>query len=71
MTGAKFDDVRVNTLGQYLKGTAAAWFRNAIEDPFNDITEGLGDHAFEEVVCQLFRRFVHGASAQKATQSYE
>lgn len=66
LRGPKYDDIRITTMGQYLIGTAADWFRNAIEDPYNEINA-----TFEQIICQLFRRFVHGSSAQRAAQAYD
>jgi hypothetical protein len=66
MCGRKYDTLRVTHTGQFLKDTAAAWFRNTVEGAVGD-----QDWIFEEVIVELFRRFVHGSSAQKAKNAYE
>jgi hypothetical protein len=51
--------------GQVLKDAASTWYVNQIKDPYS-----LKEWTFEDVICELFRQFVHRSSAQKALDAY-
>jgi hypothetical protein len=66
MAGPRWDHIRIMITGQVLKDAATKWYVNQIEDPYS-----LKEWTFKDVICELFRQFVHGSSAQKALDAYD
>ena len=66
MCGPDYDPIRVTHVGNYLKDTAAIWFRNTVENMLNPRI-----WTFQDTIVELLHRFVHGSSAQKAKIAYE
>ena len=65
--GSKKDTLRVDLCGTTLKGLAANWFAEEVES-FN---RPVVDWMFEEVVCALYKRFIHRVTAQNAADKYK
>jgi hypothetical protein len=65
MAGPRWDCIRITITGQVLKDAASKWYVNQIEDPYSS-----KEWTFEDVICELFRKFVHGSSAQRALDAY-
>jgi hypothetical protein len=64
--GPKRDVLRVDLCGTTLKGLAADWFAEEVES-FHRAVE---DWLFEDVVCALYKRFIHRVTAQNAADKY-
>ena len=67
ITGPDWDEDRVLYTGLFLDEIAAEWYGQEIESP---------DHrvylwSFEDLICGLFKHFVHEASAQNAADQYD
>ena len=65
MARPKWDELCITTTGQVLKDAAARWYTNNVESPYLE-----QDWTFEDLICELFKHFVHGSSAQKALDVY-
>ena len=65
--GPRKDTLRVDLCGTTLKGLAANWFAEEVES-FNRTVE---DWLFEDVVCALYRRFIHRVTAQNTADKYK
>ena len=48
-----YDELHTTQMGQYLKDTAATWFRHTVESIYQE-----KNWNFEDTVCELFKRFV-------------
>jgi hypothetical protein len=57
--------LHITTTGQVLKDAAACWYTNNIESPYLK-----QDWTFKNLICELFKHFVHGSLAQKALDVY-
>ena len=64
MCGLAYDDLQVAQTRQYLKDIAATWYRTKVED--SDIP-----WTFENMVCELFKAFVHSSSSQRAKTAFD
>ena len=65
--GPKKDVLRVDLCGTTLKGLAANWFAEEVES-FNRTVD---DWLFEDVVCAMYKRFIHRVTAQNAADKYK
>jgi hypothetical protein len=65
MAGPRWDHIWIMITGQVFKDTASKWYVNQIEDPYS-----LKEWMFEDIICELFRQFVHRSSTQKALDVY-
>lgn len=66
MCGPKKDVLRVDLCGTTLKGLAADWFAEEVESFYRAVEDWL----FEDVVCALYKRFIHRVTAQNAADKY-
>lgn len=64
--GPKKDVLRVDLCGTTLKGLAADWFAEEVESFYRAVEDWL----FEDVVCALYKRFIHRVTAQNAADKY-
>ncbi|KIN97515.1 hypothetical protein M404DRAFT_96431, partial [Pisolithus tinctorius Marx 270] len=60
VTGPDHDVDRVLYTYAYLEGLASQWYDQEVESPNRQIR----DWSFEDLICGLFKRFIHEASAQ-------
>ena len=67
VTGYGRDADRILSIGLYLKGIAAKWYDQEVESPDRRINYW----SFEDLICGLFKRFIHEATAQQATTNYD
>ncbi|KIM58608.1 hypothetical protein SCLCIDRAFT_27989 [Scleroderma citrinum Foug A] len=67
VTGYRRDADRVLYTGLYLEGIAAEWYNQEVESPDRRIDYW----SFEDLICGLFKRFIHEATAQQATTNYD
>ena len=66
VTGPDLDMVRVQLMGQYLTDSARRWYDDTV-----DSLDGVGSHwDFEQVVCALYRRFIHKSTARSAAEQF-
>ncbi|KAF8547828.1 hypothetical protein OG21DRAFT_1526896 [Imleria badia] len=66
VTGPNQDDDRVLYTGLFLEGIASKWYNQEIESPDRRTLYW----SFEDLICGLFKCFVHEASAQNAANQY-
>lgn len=64
--GPRKDVLRVDLCGTTLKGLAADWFAEEVESYYRPVEDWL----FEDVVCALYKRFIHRVTAQNAADKY-
>ena len=67
VTGPQKDSVRVDLSGTTLTGLAATWYADEVE-AWNRKTK---EWSFENVICGLYKRFIHEVTAQNAANSYK
>ena len=67
VTGYGHDANHVLYTGLYLKGIAAEWYDQEVESPDRRINYW----SFEDLICGLFKRFIHEATAQQAMTNYD
>jgi hypothetical protein len=65
--GPRKDILRVDLCGTTLKGLAANWFAEEVES-FNRTVD---EWTFEDVVCAMYKRFIHRVTAQNAADKYK
>ena len=65
MAGPKWDELCITTTGQVLKDAAARWYTNNVESSYLE-----QDWTFKDLICELFKHFIHGSSVQKALDVY-
>ena len=53
-------------MGMYLEGIAAEWYNQEVELPDRCIDYW----SFKDLICGLFKRFIHEATAQQAATNY-
>ena len=67
LAGPALDSHRVLVLGTLLTGPALRWYNQEVAAPYR--TER--HWSFEKVMCAMYRRFIHQATAQEATAKFE
>jgi len=67
ITGYGRDRDRVLYTGLYLKGMATEWYNQEVNTP----ERHTGYWSFEDLICGLFKRFIHEATAQQAAINYD
>ena len=67
VTGYRHDADHVLYTGLYLEGIAAEWYDQEVESPDRRIDYWF----FKDLICGLFKRFIHEATAQQATTNYD
>src|ERR1700720_2141812 len=67
VTGNHKDSLRVDLCGTTLTGLAATWYTDEVES-WNRATRVW---LFEELICHLYKRFIHEVTAQNAATSYQ
>jgi hypothetical protein len=67
VTGDYKDSMRVDLCGTTLAGLAATWYAVEVE-AWNRRTNKW---IFEDLVCELYKRFIHEVTAQNAATSYQ
>src|ERR1700720_54136 len=67
VTGNYKDSLRVDLCGTTLTGLAATWYTDEVES-WNRATRVW---LFEELICHLYKRFIHEVTAQHAATSYQ
>ena len=67
VTGDHKDTMRVELCGTTLAGLAATWYVDKVE-AWNQRTSTW---YFEDLVCELYKRFIHKVTAQNAATSYQ
>ncbi|PIL34587.1 hypothetical protein GSI_03366 [Ganoderma sinense ZZ0214-1] len=66
LTGDDLDPIRVQLTGQYLTDEARRWYDDTI-----DSLEGVRNAwNFEQVICALYRRFIHRSTARTAADQF-
>src|ERR1700722_9232198 len=66
VTGNHKDSLRVDLCGTTLTGLAATWYMDKVES-WNRATRVW---LFEELICHLYKRFIHEVTVQNAATSY-
>ena len=61
------DVLRIDLCGTTLKGLAANWFAEEVESINRPVEYWL----FEDVICAMYKRFIHRVTAQHATDKYK
>jgi hypothetical protein len=61
------DSMRVDLCGTTLAGLAATWYVVEVEVWNRRINKWI----FEDLICELYKRFIHEATAQNAATSYQ
>jgi hypothetical protein len=64
--GRANDQIRVDLCGTNLKSLAADWFHSEVEAWNREIL----DWTFIDLICALYRRFIHEVTAQNATDKF-
>ncbi|KIM73025.1 hypothetical protein PILCRDRAFT_15579 [Piloderma croceum F 1598] len=67
VTGNKKDSMRVDLCGTAITGLAATWYVDEVE-AWNRKTR---DWYFEDLICAMYKQFIHEVTAQNATNSYK
>ncbi len=67
VTGDHKDTMRVDLCGTTLAGLAATWYADEVE-AWNRRTSKW---YFEDLVCEIYKRFIHEVTAQNAATSYQ
>ena len=67
VSGPQKDSVRVDLTGTSLTGLAATWYADEVEAWNRKIWEW----SFENVICGLYKRFIHEVTAQNVANSYK
>ncbi|KAH9942793.1 hypothetical protein B0H21DRAFT_884497 [Amylocystis lapponica] len=62
--GDNLDEERLQILGQFLKGKAATWYNDTIDNSI------AWNWTFVDGVCALFERFLHHATARSAADKF-
>jgi hypothetical protein len=65
--GRQKDSLRIDLCGSTLKGLAADWFAEEVES----FHRSIDIWQFEDVVCALYKRFIHRVTAQSAADKYK
>ena len=66
VTGGHKDSMRVDLCGTTLTGLAATWYADKVE-AWNRKTRKW---YFEDLICSMYKRFIHEVTAQNAANSY-
>lgn len=66
MCGPERDALRIDLSGTTLDGLAAEWFTTEVEAYDRKVNEWL----FEDLVCAMYKRFIHEVTAQNATDKF-
>lgn len=66
VNGPQKDQLRVDLCGTCLTGMAADWFAEEVESFNREIEEWR----FDDLVCAMWKRFIHDVSAQSAAEKY-
>ena len=64
--GRANDQIRVDLCGTNLKSLAADWFHSEVEAWNREII----DWTFTDLICAIYRRFIHEVTAQNATEKF-
>ena len=67
VTGEAKNSSRVDLCGTTLKGLAAEWYTDEVE-AWNRPTQ---EWHFEDLVCAMYKRFIHEVTAQNAAIKFE
>jgi hypothetical protein len=67
VTGNKKDSMRVDLCGTSVTGLAATWYADEVE-AWNRKTRSWN---FEDLICAMYKRFIHEVTAQNAANSYK
>jgi hypothetical protein len=67
VTGNKKDSMRVDLCGTTVTGLAATWYADEVE-AWNRKTR---EWYFEDLICAMYKRFIHEVTAQNAANSYK
>ena len=67
VTGQEKDLLRVDLCGTTLSGLTAVWYADEVE-AWNRKTK---EWYFDELICALYKRFIHEVTAQNAANSYK
>lgn len=69
------DIQRVNTLSSFLRGDAREWYDDEVErvpNSYGGTYDTLSEHpTFIQVICRLFRRFIHEASLTTVADRFQ
>ena len=67
LTSAEADPIRVDIMGQCTTGPAQTWFNEVVDDH-----RGAGRNwTFEQVVCAMYKRFIHHSTARRAAEEFK
>src|SRR6202035_2750612 len=67
VTGNHKDSLRVDLCGTTLTGLAATWYADEVESWIRTTRVWL----FEELICHLYKQFIHKVTAQNMATSYQ
>jgi hypothetical protein len=67
VVGDDLDEERVFLTGHYLGGAALKWYEQEVESP----RVPRQDWDFKSPICELYRQFMTGMTAQRATEAFE
>ncbi|KIO03958.1 hypothetical protein M404DRAFT_26583 [Pisolithus tinctorius Marx 270] len=67
VTGPDCDADRVLYTYAYLEGLASQWYDQEVESPNRQIR----DWSFKDLICGLFKRFIHEASTQNVADQFD
>ena len=67
VTGNHKDSLQVDLCGTTLTGLAATWYADEVE-AWNRTTRVW---LFEELICHLYKQFIHEVTAQNVVTSYQ
>ena len=67
ITGLAWKEDQVLYIRLFLKGLASEWYGQEIESPDHKVYFW----SFEDLICGLFKRFVHKALAQNTANQYD
>jgi hypothetical protein len=67
VTGDHKDSMRVDLCGTTLAGLAATWYTDKVEAWNRRTSKWI----VKDLVCELYKRFIHKVTAQNATTSYQ
>jgi hypothetical protein len=67
VTDSKKDSMRVDLCGTTITGLAATWYADEVK-AWNRKTR---DWYFEDLICAMYKRFIHEVTAQNAANSYK
>jgi len=67
MCGNAHDSLRVDIAGQFLEKQALDWYTQEVTMPFRIVFAWT----FQELICAIYVRFIHEATAQNAADKFE